>query len=98
MLPDIDFALTSEPKIFLQTMARIGRETRVFDVEEHFDAMGQDGFHVVNFHYLKPTSHRELGGQLISRVDIPHRINVEMRAERWQPNPPSREIYCEAAR
>ncbi|MEI9988473.1 MAG: hypothetical protein WDM86_00395 [Rhizomicrobium sp.] len=98
MLPDIDFALTTEPKIFLQAMARLGRETCLYNVEEHFDALRQDGFHVVNFRYLKPTPHRELGGQLISRADVPRRIIVKMRAERWQPDPPSREVYCEATR
>ncbi len=98
ILPDIDFAIALEPKTFLQDMARIGRETGVFDVEEHFDAVGQEGFHVVNFHHLKPTSHRGLGAQLISRADVTGRIIVEMRAERWQPDPPSREVYCEATR
>lgn len=98
MLPDIDFALATDSRIFLQDIARLGRETGSFDVEEHFDALGEDGFHVINFHYLKPTPHRELGGQLISRVDVPRRIIVEMRAERWSPDPPTREIYCDTAR
>lgn len=39
----------------------------------------------------------DVGGQLISRADS-KRISVEIRASRWMPDPPTRDIYCAAAK
>jgi hypothetical protein len=79
-------------------MADIGQQSGGYEIERHFDALGEEGYHVVNFRYLKLSPHDEAGGQLIAYKDSKNRIAVEMRASTWNPDPPSRGTYCEAAR
>lgn len=96
-LPDIDIAISEKPRSFLKRMARAGKTLGWFQNKTHFDTLGIKGLDVVNFKYLKESSHDEVGVQLIAQPDAPRRISVEVRAARWKPNPPTREIYCEAA-
>ncbi|MBO9580136.1 MAG: hypothetical protein J7498_04520 [Sphingobium sp.] len=97
-LPGIDIAVRIEPRLFLDRMAVIGEGTGQFTVERHYDAALLDSeLDIVNFRYLGSGPHIRVGGQLIARGDTAGRILVEMRAERWDPDPPTRAIYCAAA-
>lgn len=96
-LPNIDIAVSTDLRDFLENMAVIGEQAGHFTVERHFDTMGADGIDVINFRYLGASEHDAPGGQLIRRPDKPGRILVEMRAERWEPDPPDRETYCAVA-
>lgn len=98
LLPRIDIAVAGPLVSFLNQMAQIAAESGDFKVEQHFDCLGEAGFHIANFRCLKASAHRELGGQLIVRPDVVGRVLVEMRASRWDPDPPTRSAYCEAAR
>jgi hypothetical protein len=42
--------------------------------------------------------HQELGFQLLASPNNPGRVTVEVSAGRWNPDPPTRAAYCEAAR
>jgi hypothetical protein len=76
-------------------MADIGRASGRFDIELHQDTEGLQG---VNFRLLEAHEHQGLGFQLISeRADLP-RIEVELRALRWSPEPPTTDSYTTAAR
>ncbi|WP_337287888.1 hypothetical protein [Candidatus Methylomirabilis sp.] len=81
-------------------MADIAEKSGSFTAERHCDALGQEGFDVVNLRFTKPSPHSGLGGQLIVRPDAKNgTVEVEIRAERWSPNdPPSYETYCTAAK
>ena len=96
-LPNIDIAVLIYPREFLERMAVIGEQSGDFTVERHFDAIGKGELDIINFRYLGPSNHEGLGGQLIHQSDKCSRISVEMRAQRWVPDPPDREIYCAAA-
>ena len=95
-LPDIDIAVSVPPREFLEQMAGIGEASGKFVVERHYDALNQAGFDVLNFRYLEPNQHTDLGGQLIARPDVAGRVLVEMRAQWWDPDPPTRVTYCDA--
>jgi hypothetical protein len=97
-LPTIDIAIAGEAKDFLGRMADIGAASSCFGVECHLDRMGRAGLDVVNFRFRGDGPHRGLGFQLISWPDIPGRVLIEARAEQWAPDPPTRDVYCEAAR
>lgn len=97
-LPDIDLAVAETPLSVIMQISELAIANGNYEVENHFDVMGEKGFHIVNFRRSSFSAHEGLGGQLISRLDKPNRVLIEMRAERWNPNPPTREIYCEAAR
>lgn len=95
-LPGIDIAISIEPREFLERMAVIGEQSGQFIVERHYDAIKNGALDIINFRYLGATVHTGVGGQLIAREDRPGRILVEMRAEFWDPDPPTRATYCEA--
>lgn len=97
-LPAIDIAVAGEAKDFLADMANIGATSGRFGVERHLGPLGRAGLDVVNFRFRRDSPHRELGFQLISRADVSGRALIEVRAERWVPDPPTRYAYCEAAR
>ncbi|MEQ9448082.1 MAG: hypothetical protein RLN70_04135, partial [Rhodospirillaceae bacterium] len=96
-LPAIDIAVSQTPREFLDAMAEIAGASAEFRVEQHRDKPGGPALDVINLRYLGRSPHVDVGGQLISRADR-KRISVEMRASRWTPDPPTREIYCAVAK
>lgn len=96
-LPNIDIAVSTDPREFLEHMAAIGEQSGQFNVERHFDAIGKGELDIINFRYLGASHHESLGGQLIRRAGKAARISVEMRARWGVPDPPDRESYCAAA-
>lgn len=98
LLPDIYIAVPGDPRAVLEEIARLAEADVLLTVEQHFDALGDVGWHVVSIHSSRPSEHQGLGGQMISRPDLPSRIEVEMRAFRWAPDPPTRDAYVSAAR
>ncbi len=92
-LPGIDVAVAVEPKAFLERMAVIAEQSGRFTVERRYDALGNGKLHVVNLRYRRGSPHRNVGGQLIARDDLPGRVAIEMRAELWNPDPPTRAVY-----
>lgn len=97
LLPSIDIAVSIEPREFLERMAVIGEQIGQFSVERHYDATKNGKLDIINFRFLGSSLHTEVGGQLIGREDIPRRVLVEMRAYRWNPDPPTRASYYTAA-
>lgn len=97
-LPSIDIAIRDLPRQFLERMAKIAESSRLFTVERRYDALGISGFHVLNLRYLGATVHEGFGGQLIAHEESKERIDVEMRAKCWTPDPPNYDCYSEAAK
>lgn len=97
-LPDIDIAVGDGSAAFLNAMADVGRVSGRFDIEHHHDALGTIGFDAVNFRLRESSIHRELGFQLLAHPDTPGRVAVEVRAQRWAPDPPTHAVYCDAVR
>jgi hypothetical protein len=98
LLPDIYVAMPGDPRAALEAMARLAEDDVSLTVERHFDAPRGVGWHVVNIRSSRPSERQGLGGQMISRPDLPNRIAIEMRAFRWMPDAPSRDAYVSAAR
>lgn len=96
-LPNIDVAVSVSPPQFLERMASLGELSGQFRVERHSIGAGQQKTEIVNFRSSVLSSHKGEGFQLIAYDDLPGRVIVEVRAERWFPDPPGRELYVEAA-
>lgn len=79
-------------------MSTYGEGTGRLAIERHFDALGNTGFHIINFKDKNPLPETDIGGQLIAHPERPNRIAIEMRASHWSPDPPTRANYIAAAR
>lgn len=97
-LPDIDIAVRDDPQAVMAAMADLAEADSSLIVERHAELLGEAGWLIINLRSLRPGVHEEAGGQLIARPDRVGRIFIEMRALRWQPDPPSRDTYVAAAR
>lgn len=98
MLPDIDFAIPEPGKTFLEKISKIAESAGIFEVELHLDALSRQGWHVLNLRYLGPSEHTAPGAQLLVEPDQEERVQVEMRAETWTPEPPPHAAYAELAK
>lgn len=97
-LPDIDIAVLGDPRSIIDAIAFLAEADASLIVEQHDASFGGADWHIVNIRSLRPSPHEEGGGQLIVRSDRPSRILVEMRAARWNPDPPTRQVYVTATR
>lgn len=76
----------------------LGERSARFTIEHVVDTLGGRRMDVVNFRLHDDCVHEGHGFQLIVRDETPKRVAVEMRAQRWQPDPPTRAVYEQAAR
>jgi hypothetical protein len=97
-LPRIDFAVRQLPIDVIKDMAIIAEKSGIFIVEREFNVMGDSEFHIINLRFKGESPHEELGAQLICRDDLKYRVAVELRAHRWNPDPPTTQAYCQAAK
>lgn len=98
LFPDIDIAIKVEPALFLERMMMLGERAARFTIEHHVDTLGGHRIDVVNFRLQEESVHEGHGFQLIARDENPKRVAVEIRAQRWQPDPPTRAVYEQSAR
>ncbi len=96
-LPAIDIRVSTAPPLFLERMIAIGRETGRFTIEHVDDSAGGTRMEIGNFRLTTASPHRDHGFQLIVREEKSDRVRVELRAQRWSPEPPARAAYEEAA-
>ncbi len=98
-LPPIHIRVRGEHRQFLNRMADLADKSGDFVVERKYDAMGKEGFDVVNLRLKKSSLHTGLGGQLIAQPRNETSVAVEIRAQRWAPeDPPTYEVYCAEAK
>jgi len=97
LLPGIDIGVRVEATEFLEQMAVLGENSGKFQVERHNILPGKYRTDIVNFRLIGESIHEDHGFQLIAYDDRPGRVNVEMRAARWLPDPPTEAVYIEAA-
>ncbi len=97
-LPAISIKLDTDPEEFLRRM-----ETLAHELGEYIAAREEvvvDGQPSPSL-WLKPilvSQHRELAGRLIVPKGSPGRVAVEVRAARWNPEPPTYAAYVAAVR
>lgn len=97
VLPDIDIGVRGEATAFLEQMAELGKNSGKFKIDRHRIHPGQHRPDIVNFRLTVECIHEDHGFQLIAYENRPGRVNVELQAARWSPDPPTRAIYVEAA-
>ncbi len=93
-LPHISVKTDQPPEQFLSSLAQVARQ-----IGEYLVDLGiQDGVHTLTLKPLKLLPHRELEGRLMGKPGDDARIQVHLHATRWNPEPPTYEIYVAAAR
>lgn len=97
-LPAIDIKVSVEPTLFLARVRAIGEDSARFRIEHVDDRAGGTRLEVLNFRLIGESLHEDHGFQLIAREEKAGRIQVEMRARRWTPDPPTRAVYEQSAR
>lgn len=97
-LPAIDIKVSVEPSLFLARIRAIGEDSARFRIEHVDDRAGGTRLEVLNFRLTGESLHEDHGFQLIAREEKAGRIQVEMRARRWTPDPPTRAVYEQSAR
>jgi hypothetical protein len=96
-LPAIDIAIRDDPILFLDRIIASGIESDDFEIDRSGCPTGDRHMEIVNFRLRAESSHEGHGFQLILHDDRPHRIEVEVRAQFWTPDPPTTAIYVDAA-
>lgn len=93
-LPQISVKTDQSPEQFLSSLAQVARQ-----IGEYLVDLGvQDGAHTLTLKPLKLLPHRDLEGRLVGKPGDDARIQVHLHAYRWNPEPPTYEIYVAAAR
>lgn len=98
LLPEIDIAVSVNPTQFLERMAGLGEKSGKFQVERHSIHPGKHRTDIVNFRLITESIHDGHGFQLIAYGDQLGRVNVEMQAAQWTPDPPTKAVYIDSAR
>jgi hypothetical protein len=96
-LPPIDISLRENPTEFLNKMAVIAMAAN-FKIERRQDTFGKDHLDILNMWFQGLSPHQGLGVQLISRSDLELRVAVEVRAQTWNPDEPTYDVYVSAAK
>jgi hypothetical protein len=95
-LPSIQIKVATSPSEFLERLQRIASGNNSFHVEFHRDFLRQ-GYDILELKPLIPASHTGLVGQFIGNPEKKG-VAVEIRADRWNPEPPTYEVYVDAAK
>jgi hypothetical protein len=98
ILPAIDIAIRDDSNLFLKRMIGLAEETGQFNIEQHECPMGDRYMEIINFRLKTESLHEGHGFQLIMHSDRQSRIEVEVRAQFWCPDPPTVGVYVDAAR
>jgi hypothetical protein len=96
-LPDIQVKVDINLYEFLEQMQNLALETKNFHSELHKDFMGQ-GYDILDLNPQFTTPHVGLFGQLIVAPGKREYVIVEMKADHWNPEPPSYEMYVGSAK
>lgn len=96
-LPPIDIAVRGNPAEFVAKVALLA-DHGPFWVERRTHEWGSRRLDGANLHFLGKSPHDKLGVQLLAWSDEPDRVKVEVRAQRWNPHPPTYAEYVSAAR
>ena len=96
-LPLISIKIDTSSSEFLNRMEHVAMQTGQYLV----DLQQEVGVEQASTLIIKPmlvTQHRDLEGSLSARPTLKARVEVEVHAARWHPDPPTYQVYTVAAR
>lgn len=96
-LPDISIKVDVSPEEFINRIMRLASENKYLLVELVNDHLVSFDIVILNIEFIGTTPHNGLLGQIISDKESPKRVSIEMRSRKWNPDPPTYELYVEAA-
>ena len=98
ILPDIWVKSDTDPAIFLDRIQLIAEESERYKIDRITD-LGNliEGYQRVDLYPTFASEHQRLTLQFISDADSGANVRVEVRAHRWNPDPPTYEAYVQTA-
>ncbi|UCH62263.1 MAG: hypothetical protein JSU77_10710 [Fidelibacterota bacterium] len=97
-LPLMSIKIDTTPEEFLRRIEAMARQIGEFVVESERDLAGDGEVNALRLKPILVTHHRELTGRIIIIPASHDRVNVEVNAARWHPDPPTFRAYVTAAR
>lgn len=97
-LPRITIKIDTTPEEFLRRIETLAKEIGEYLAEAEWDVVDATKVAALKIRPILVTQHRELVGWIIPIPDLESRVNLEVRAARWHPDPPTYKVYVEAAR
>jgi len=97
-LPLMSIRIDTTPEEFLRRVETLALQIGEFVVETERDPANDSKVIALHLKPILVTQHRELMGRIIVIPASPDRVSVEVRAARWQPDPPTYRAYVAAAR
>jgi hypothetical protein len=96
-LPDISIKMDTSPDEFLNRLKKIALKTRNFEIKSEKDIEYLIGQSILGLKPKEESIHRGLFGQIIV-TESSERASIELRALRWNPDPPTYDIYVKTAK
>ncbi len=97
MLPDIHIEVSEKPEFFLQRILEIAAGGNICSAQWCNEPYIETGARSLHLRLLSPSQHAEAQAKLLIRPSAVTQIQVELYAEEWAPDPPTRQTYCELA-
>ncbi len=97
-LPQISIKIDTSPDEFLRRIEELARQIGEYMVESEHEPAGSGKLGILRLKPILLTQHRELVVSLSVEQKSPDRVNVEVQAARWHPDPPTYRAYVTAAR
>ena len=97
-LPRMSVKIDTTPDEFMRRIETIALQIGEFVVEAERDPTDTDKLAALNLKPILVTHHRVLMGRMVSDPASRTRVYLEVRALRWSPDPPTYQVYVEAAR
>jgi len=97
-LPDINIKVDTSPEEFINRIMQIASNKKELLVNLTRDHLGSEDMIFLNIELISEMVHNGLLGQIISDAKLQHIVNIEVRSRKWNPDPPTYEVYVKAAK
>lgn len=99
LLPDISLKIDCSPREFIERIEEIARsQSQFIEIHKQLDFLGEKGLDVLNIKPREQNEQIDIYGQVITRLETVERVDIEIRSSRWNPEPPTYDIYVKEAR
>lgn len=99
LLPPITIKPDTAPRDFIGRLHGLLQGSGKFDRDLHEDFLGEKGHLILEIIPLWESEHEDLYGQVICDPEYSgESVSIEIRARRWNPDPPNYDAYAHAAK
>jgi hypothetical protein len=97
-LPRMSIKIEADQDEFLRRIETLAKQIGEYIIEMDSNVVDANRVTALKIKPILVTHHRELVGWIIPTPDMADRVDLEVRAARWHPDPPTYDAYVTAAR